>query len=186
MRIRPIGNIHALISRLLIAALLGGCGGYHLVLDETRVLELDADHLAYRVTVKNEPSRSWFCKAERFHGNSSVLAYLTDSPSLDQATVKKPAGGAGPFGHTLPDDPNNAYNFRALDVGETDTLTLRKVTPSGGIDLAATPYLIIKLGSSTDTNRFQKSKTGTDGCNRYGMIKVIDLREIISPADPGK
>jgi len=181
MRAGVLGKTRRPIFILWIAVLSGGCAGYNLVLDETGVLELDANHLAYRVTVKNEPSRSWFCKAKSFYGGSSVQAYLTDSPSLDRATIKKPAGGAGPFGHTLPDNPNNAYNFRAIDTGETDTLTLRNVTPSGGIDLAVTPYLIFDLRSSADRNHFPKLKAGTDRCNRYGMIKVIDLRELNLP-----
>jgi len=181
MRVRSIGHMHGIISILLIAALLAGCAGYNLVLDEASVVELDTNHLAYRVTVKNEDSGSWFCKNERFHGGTMVQAYLADAPSLDKATIKKPAGGAGPFGHTRPDDPNNAYNFRALDVGETDTLTLGNVSPQGGIDMAVTPYLIIKLSSSTDTNRLPTLKTGTSRCHRYGEIRVIDLRKINLP-----
>jgi hypothetical protein len=181
MRIRSIGRCRRLIFLPWAAALLAGCAGYNLVLDEARVLELDPQHLAYRVAVKNDDSSSWFCKKERFYGGTMVQAYLTDSPSLDQATIKIPAGGAGPFGHTLPEDPNNAYNFRILDVGETDSLTLRNVTPSGGIDLAVTPYLILKLSSSTDRNHSPTLMTGTGRCNRYGEVRVIDLRQFSRP-----
>jgi hypothetical protein len=173
-------RVRTRIALLFMAAVMSGCAGYNLVLDETKVLALDANHLAYHVVVKNAPQSGAFCKSERFYGYSVVQASLTNAPSLAQSTIVNGAGGGGPFGHAIPDDPNNAYLFRVLDVGETDTLTLYNVTLNN-FDINATPYLIFELRSSTDRHYGPTMHTGTGQCCRYGETHVIDLRSWHNP-----
>ena len=178
MKIIPIGYARRIATLLLLSAVAAGCTGYQLVLDETAVLGLDTTKLDYRGTVLNKPQDTFFCKGKEFYGIAFVQAYLTDSPLLAQAAIKKGAGGVSGLGHVIPNDPNAAFHFRQLDIGETDSFTLTNVTPDGGIDLNVTPYLIFELKSSTDLEKPRTFKSGTGGCNRYGDIRVIDLREL--------
>lgn len=110
-----------------------------------------------------------------------LVATLADNPQLSAATVKIGAGGAGGFGHVLPDDPNNTYGFRLLDVGETYSFPFSNVTIPGGVDVDVTPYLVFELESSTDKNYQQVFRSGTGPCVRYGMTRVSDLRTVNAP-----
>ncbi len=167
---------------LCLGPLAIGCGGYNLVIDEAKVLELDANRIAYTITVKNEEHSGAYCGNERFYGSAAVSVLLANEPTRD-ASVVKAAGGAGTFGTALPGDPNAAYGFRVLEVGEASSIYFSNVNPEGGIDLNLTPYLVITLRSSTEPSYFATHNTGTSnfGCIRYGEIQIIDLRTLSLP-----
>jgi hypothetical protein len=165
----------AALALLASGVLLIGCSGYHLVIDDITVQSQTATSIWYHVTIRNKDNDSWWCKTTRFYGNAGYQAYLQPA--------RAPAGGASGVGRQIPNDPNAAYQFRVLEVGESSTVTLGPVTVAGGIDENAhTPILEIRLESSTDQRPIseQTFKTGTGyaGCVRYGMIRSLDLRTV--------
>jgi hypothetical protein len=170
-----------IVSVLFIALVLSGCSGYYLVLKEATVLEHDANHLAYRVVVKNEKQTSACCETTRFYGNAAFDVYLANEPRRENASIVKPAGGAASIGREIPGDPNNAYGFRVIEVDESALpVSFSNVRVADGIDVNSTPYVIFELKSSTDRHYDQTFKTGTGGggCIRYGATSVVDLRTL--------
>jgi hypothetical protein len=164
---------------VVIALALPACSGYHLGLQEATVLSHDANHISYRVIVKNQRQTGVFCTTTRFYGRNILQSYLANAPRREDASIVRGAGGVAALGRQIQGDPNNAYDFRVIEVEESVTVPMN-VTINGGLNVQTTPYLIIELTSSTERNYSPTTGTGTSlaGCVRYGETRVIDLRTV--------